>query len=89
MIEVEQVVVVEDNAPPIWLNAPDETIVTDNLDLDQLDVPVAEDFCSDLTIQVTNDYEAGSCPLSLVLTRTFVAEDQSGNTSSTFVQTIQ
>ena len=44
---------------------------------------------SDLTIQVTNEYQAGSCPLSLVLTRTFVAEDQCGNTSSTFVQTIQ
>ena len=42
-----------------------------------------------LVVNVTNDYGAGICPLSLVLTRTFVAEDQCGNTSATFVQTIQ
>jgi len=87
--EVEQVIVVQDNAPPIWLNAPDELIVTDNINGDVFDEPVAEDLCSDVVVNVTNSYGDGSCPLSVVLTRTFTAEDQCGNSSSTFVQTIQ
>ena len=87
--EVEQVIVVEDNAPPIWLNAPDELIVTDNINGDVFDEPVAEDLCSDVVVNVTNSYGDGSCPLSVVLTRTFIAQDQCGNSSSTFVQTIQ
>ena len=44
--EVEQVIVVEDNTPPIWLSAPDELIVTDNINGDVFDEPVAEDLCS-------------------------------------------
>ena len=87
--EVEQVIVVQDNAPPIWLNAPDELIVTDNINGDVFDEPVAEDLCSEVVVNVTNSYGDGNCPLSVVLTRTFIAEDQCGNTSSTFVQTIQ
>ena len=38
--EVEQVIVVQDNAPPIWLNAPDELIVTDNINGEVFDEPV-------------------------------------------------
>ena len=71
--EVEQVIVVQDNAPPIWLNAPDELIVTDNINGEVFDEPVAEDLCSEVVVNVTNSYGDGSCPLSVVLTRTFIA----------------
>ena len=60
--EVEQVIVVQDNAPPIWLNAPDELIVTDNINGDVFDEPVAEDLCSEVVVNVTNSYGDGSCP---------------------------
>ena len=57
--EVEQVIVVQDNAPPIWLNAPDELIVTDNINGEVFDEPVAEDLCSEVVVNVTNSYGDG------------------------------
>ena len=52
------------------------------------DVPVADDICSDFQVNMTSTYQDGLCPLSVVLTRTFTATDQCGNTSAPFVQTI-
>ena len=85
---VQQTVVIEDNDAPFWLNEPDEQIVTDNLDGEVFDVPVADDICSDFQVNMTSTYQDGLCPLSVVLTRTFTATDQCGNTSAPFVQTI-
>ncbi|MDG1674459.1 MAG: SprB repeat-containing protein, partial [Flavobacteriales bacterium] len=85
---VQQVLVIEDNDAPFWLNEPDEQIVTNNLDGEVFDVPVADDICSDFEVNMTSTYQDGLCPLSVVLTRTFVATDQCGNTSAPFIQTI-
>ena len=85
---VQQVLVIEDNDAPFWLNEPDEQIVTDNLDGEVFDVPVADDICSDFEVNMTSTYQDGLCPLSVVLTRTFIATDQCGNTSAPFIQTI-
>jgi hypothetical protein len=85
---VQQVLVIEDNDAPFWLNEPDEQIVTDNLNGEVFDVPVADDICSDFEVDMTTTYQDGLCPLSVVMTRTFVATDQCGNTSAPFVQVI-
>ena len=87
-IEVEQVLLVEDNDPPFWLEEPLEQIFTDNIDGEVFDVPVADDLCSNFEVDMTTTYNDGLCPLSVVLTRTFVATDQCGNTSAPFIQTI-
>ena len=87
-IEVEQVLLIEDNDPPFWLEEPLEQIFTDNIDGEAFDVPVADDVCSNFEVDVTTTYNDGLCPLSVVLTRTFVATDQCGNTSAPFIQTI-
>ena len=88
--EVEQVLLIEDNDPPYWLELeePLEQIFTDNLDGEVFDVPVADDVCSNFEVNMTTTYNDGLCPLSVVLTRTFVATDQCGNTSAPFIQTI-
>lgn len=87
-IEVEQVLLIEDNDPPFWLEEPLEQIFTDNIDGEVFDVPVADDVCSNFEVDMTTTYNDGLCPLSVVLTRTFVATDQCGNTSAPFIQTI-
>ena len=45
----------------IWLNA-DELIVTDNINGDVFDEPVAEDLCSEVVVNVTNNYGDGAAP---------------------------
>ncbi|MDA0728992.1 MAG: T9SS type A sorting domain-containing protein [Bacteroidetes bacterium] len=86
---VVQIIVVEDNDPPFWLNVPDEIIITDDINGDDFDLPVADDICSDFEVQMNTSYAPGDCPLSVVLTRQFIATDQCGNTSQPFYQTIQ
>lgn len=86
--EVEQVLLIQDNDPPFWLEEPLEQIFTDNIDGEVFDVPVADDVCSNFEVDMTTTYNEGLCPLSVVLTRTFVATDQCGNTSAPFIQTI-
>ena len=87
-IEVEQVLLIEDNDPPFWLEEPLEQIFTDNIDGEVFDVPVADDVCSNFEVDMTTTFDDGLCPLSVVMTRTFVATDQCGNTSAPFIQTI-
>lgn len=87
--EVEQVLIIEDNDPPYWLeDLPQEQIFTDNIEGEVFDPPVADDVCSNFEVNMSSSYNEGPCPLSVVLTRTFVAIDQCGNTSAPFVQTI-
>ena len=87
-IEVEQVLLIEDNDAPFWLEEPAEQIFTDNIDGEVFDAPVADDVCSNFEVDMTTSYTEGLCPLSVVLTRTFVATDQCGNTSAPFIQVI-
>ena len=87
-VEVEQTLLIQDNDPPFWLNEPLEQIFTDNIDGEEFDVPVADDLCSNYEVSMSTSYDDGICPLSVVLTRTFVATDQCGNTSAPFIQTI-
>lgn len=87
-IEVAQILLIEDNDPPFWLEEPSEQIFTDNIGGEEFDVPVADDVCSNFEVNMSTSYDDGICPLSVVLTRTFVAIDQCGNTSAPFIQTI-
>ena len=86
---VEQTLVFADDVPPYWLNEPNEIIITDNIDDGVFDVPVADDICSAWDVTVATTSGPGDCPLSTVLTRTFVAVDACGNSSLPFVQTIK
>ena len=85
---MEQVLLIEDNDAPFWLEEPSEQIFTDNIDGEIFDAPVADDVCSNFGVDMTTSYARGLCPLSVVMTRTFVATDQCGNTSAPFIQVI-
>ena len=86
---VEQTLVFSDDQAPFWLNEPNEIIITDDIDGGSFDLPVANDICSALDITMSTLSGPGDCPLSTVLTRTFVAVDACGNSSLPFVQTIK
>ena len=58
-IEVEQVLLIEDNDPPFWLEEPLEQIFTDNIDGEVFDVPVADDVCSNFEVDMTTTYNDG------------------------------
>ena len=79
---MEQVVVVEDNTPPVWLSAPYETVVTDDLANHVFSTPVAEDFCSSVDLVVEEVYSQGACPLAETIVRTIQAVDACGNLSA-------
>ena len=85
---VEQVVVVEDNTPPVWLSASDETVITDDLDNHEFISPLAEDFCSGVDLLVEEVYSQGACPLAETIVRTIQAVDGCGNLSAPFTQTV-
>jgi hypothetical protein len=85
---VEQVVVVEDNTPPVWLSSPYETVVTDNLANHVFISPVAEDFCSSVDLMVEEVYSQGACPLAETIVRTIQAVDACGNLSAPYTQTV-
>ncbi len=86
---VEQTLVFSDDQAPFWLNEPNEIIITDNIDGSEFDLPVANDICSSFDVSMSTSSGPGDCPLSTVLTRTFVAVDACGNSSLPFVQTIK
>jgi hypothetical protein len=86
---VEQTLVYSDDQPPFWLNEPNEIIITDNIGGGEFDLPVASDICSSFEVNMSTSSGTGDCPLSTILTRTFVAVDACGNSSLPFVQTIK
>ena len=86
---VEQTLVFSDDQAPFWLNEPNEIIITEDIEADEFDLPVASDICSSLEVSMSTTSGPGDCPLSTVLTRTFVAVDECGNSSLPFVQTIK
>ena len=85
---VEQTLVFQDNQAPYWLNEPDEIIITNDIENDEFDLPVADDICSPFEVSMSTSFGPGNCPLSTIMTRTFIAVDECGNTSLPFVQTI-
>ena len=87
---VEQIVVVVDNDPPFWdpNSLPEPIIVTNDIEGAEFGQPVAGDVCSGVEVSFTQTETIGACPLSEVITRTYVALDQCGNASVPFVQTI-
>ena len=86
--EVQQVVVVEDNTPPVWLGVPGETTVTNDLANHVFTSPVAEDFCSTVDLIVEEVYSQGACPLAETIVRTIQAVDACGNLSVPYTQTV-
>ena len=86
---VEQTLVYSDDQAPFWLNEPNEIIITDNIGGGEFDLPVASDICSSIEVNMSTSSGPGNCPLSTILTRTFVAVDACGNSSLPFVQTIK
>ena len=48
---VEQTLVFQDIQPPYWLNEPDEIIITNDIENDEFDLPVADDICSPFEVQ--------------------------------------
>jgi len=68
-------------------------IVPGNLSLSCLDsndigTPTSSDFCSDVLLTIVSDTTLGACPAQYMITRTFVASDNCGN-SATASQTIE
>ena len=51
-IEVEQVLLIEDNDAPFWLEEPSEQIFTDNIDGEIFDA-LADDVCSNFEVDMT------------------------------------
>ena len=68
-------------------------IAPENLSLSCLDsndfgTPTSSDFCSDVVLTIVSDTTLGACPAQYMITRTFVASDNCGN-SATASQTIE
>ncbi|MDA1382332.1 MAG: hypothetical protein O3A22_00370 [Bacteroidetes bacterium] len=68
-------------------------IAPENLSLSCLDsndfgTPTSSDFCSDVVLTIVSDTTLGDCPAQYMITRTFVASDNCGN-SATASQTIE
>ena len=85
---VEQVIEVEDNMPPIWSELLPEQVISSSITTEDFGMPVAEDLCSNVLINLITDLEPGVCPLAVQLTRTFIAIDACGNASPPFVQNV-
>jgi hypothetical protein len=85
---VEQVIEVSDEYGPVWTELLPEQVISSSIETENFGMPVAEDLCSDVTIDVTSELGPGICPLAVELTRTFIATDACGNESVPFVQII-
>ena len=59
---MEQVLLIEDNDAPFWLEEPAEQIFTDNIDGEVFDTPVADDVCSNFEVDMTTSYMRGFVP---------------------------
>jgi hypothetical protein len=58
------------------------------LDSNDFGTPTSSDFCSDVVLTIVSDTTLGACPAQYMITRTFVASDNCGN-SATASQTIE
>jgi len=79
----DQSIFVEDSSAPL-ITCPDDVTIscTDSTDPDDTGFATATDNCSDnLDISFSDVTTGGSCPQAHTITRTWVAEDECGNTS--------
>ena len=81
-----QTITVQDTTAPEFTFVPEDQVIECNISLSST-AATAVDDCSEVTITVEETFEQGECAGSYVVTRTFVAADACGNTS-TAVQTI-
>jgi len=84
----EQTIVVIDETAPVWDELIPEQIITNEIETGDFGMPTALDMCSDADVTVVSLIGPGVCPLAVELTRTFIATDACGNTSTEFVQVI-
>ncbi|MFC2039462.1 hypothetical protein ACFLST_01575, partial [Chloroflexota bacterium] len=83
-----QVITVEDNTDPVFIHCPDDVTVECDASTEPGDTggpATATDNCDPSPIVTYSDSASGSCPV--VITRTWTAEDDAGNTE-TCVQVI-
>ena len=85
---VEQVITVEDTSGPVWTDLLPEQVMSSSIETEDFGTPVAEDLCSDVSIEFVAEFGPGTCPLAIELTRTFIASDACGNESVPFVQIV-
>ena len=84
----EQTIVVIDETGPVWDELIPEQIITNEIETGDFGMPTALDMCSYANVTVVSLIGPGVCPLAVELTRTFIATDACGNTSTEFVQVI-
>lgn len=84
-----KITLLNDTTLPEFSDAPTDITAACNADIPAFITPNITDECdSELTIAIADTDEAGLCPSTRILTRTYTATDDCGN-SSAFVQTIR
>ncbi|MUV03306.1 PKD domain-containing protein, partial [Flavobacterium rakeshii] len=94
-LPVSQTITVEDTTPPSWITGPQDLDVTlecsdsDGLAAAQLQEPVAEDSCNDVSYTKTSgSFVSSGCANAGTYTNTWIATDECGNVSEVFTQII-
>jgi len=84
----EQIITVVDTTPPDIVCPPDATVECDaSVDPDATGFAGAKDTCGEVEVTYADESAPGDCPQAKIITRTWMAEDECGNTA-TCVQTI-
>ena len=83
--DTQTITIIDTTAPS--LISP-ENLSLSCLDSNDFGTPTSSDFCSDVDLTIISDTTLGACPAQYLITRTFVATDQCGN-STTASQTIE
>ena len=78
---IAQTVEFEDTTSPTFTTVPSDLVLSCEEEV-PLNLAVAEDNCSSVTLEVIDDLELEVGPSEHLLTRTFIATDAQGNTSS-------
>jgi hypothetical protein len=83
----QQVVVIADNTPPVFVQAPSDIVLTCGAITQNGSDPVVEDDCSDVSVTYSDEV-IGEQPCEGSIIRHWVATDACGN-ASTFDQTLE
>ena len=81
----QTITIIDTTAPSLILP---ENLSLSCFDSNDFGTPITSDFCSDVLLTVVSDTIFGACPAQYLITRTFVASDNCGN-SATASQTIE
>ena len=74
-----QIITIQDTTVPVFTNVPTDVTIECSEEL-PTDEPTVTDNCGEVTLTMTDDEVAGDCANARVITRTWVAEDECGNT---------